>query len=54
MLTSAALGSALQNKEESDKDSPLRLHLIVTVDLRIGSIGEGYYLYSALVNSGAT
>ncbi len=53
-LSSAALGPALSSKEDPDEDTPPPPHLMVPVDLRKGSGGEGYYYYSALVNSGAT
>jgi hypothetical protein len=54
MLASAALGPALSSEEDTDKDSPPPPHLMVPVDLRKGSGGEGYYPYKALVDSGAT
>ncbi len=52
-LSSAVLGPASSIEEDPNKEPPLP-HLMVPVDLRKGSSGEGYYPYSALVDSGAT
>ncbi len=52
-LSSAVLGPASSNEEDHDEE-PLPPHLIILVDLRKGSGGEGHYPYSALVDSGAT
>ncbi len=55
ILSSAALGPTSSSKENPNEEvSPPPPHLIVPVDLRIGSGNEKYYLYSALVDSGAT
>ncbi len=53
-LFPAALGPASSSEEDPDEDTPPPPHLIVPVDLRKGPGGEGYYTYSALVDSGAT
>ncbi len=52
-LSSAVLGPASSNEEDPDEEPPPP-HLMVPVDLRKGLGGEGYYPYSALVDSGAT
>jgi hypothetical protein len=53
-LSSAALGPASSSEEDPIKNTLPLPHLMVPVDLRKGSGGEGYYPYSALVDSGAT
>jgi hypothetical protein len=53
-LSLAALGPASSSEEDPDEDTPPPPHFIVPVDLRKGSGGEGYYPYSALVESGDT
>jgi hypothetical protein len=53
-LSSAALGPASSSEKDPNEDTPPPSHLMVPVDLRKGSGGEGYYPYSAPVDSGAT
>ncbi len=53
MLASAVLCPASLSTEDPNKELPLP-HLIVPVDMRKGSDGEGYYPYLLLVYLGTT
>jgi hypothetical protein len=53
-LSSSALGPTSSSEEDTDEDvSQPPPHLMVPVDLRIGSGNEKYYPYLALVDSSA-
>ncbi len=52
-LSLAALGLASPSEEDSNEVPP-PLHLMVPVDLRKGLGGKSFYLFSALIDSGAT